>query len=569
MSAYRFAFAPVISLFILLVFTATAARADLALVLGNRNYQRAGNVPGADSVLDSASALRRAGYQVIASRNAGVNQTRRVLGQFIDGLDDAERAVVVLSGHFVRSAGSTWFLASDAGADSLADLNYNALSLRVVLDLLARKPGGAVLFLGAAERAIATGPGLEPGIGALDIPQGVLVVTGRPTDIDRTIRRDFLQPGTGFRSALANAPASVSGQGFVSDLASLVPQDMPMAPDGDMLDDGYWQAVQDIGTEEAMRAYLRAFPRGLYAARARDWIAANRPPSAEEIARQKEAALGLTRSQRRAIQRDLTVLGYDTRGIDGIFGRATRGAISGWQADEGLEPSGYLTRRQLDRLSRQAASIRRQQQEEEARRKHDDEASDRDFWIRSGAESGNEQALREYVNRFPTGLFVALALARLAQIEAKKKADRDQAALAERERQLWRRAVNRDVPEFYYRYLDEFPNGKYAKKARKRIEELTAVTPPPPKPPKPGPDPDVKKAAMQEEQSLNLDQTARQNLEKQLKMLNFDPGPVDGVFDRATRKAVRAAQRVGGLPETGYFTRDTIQQLNAKVPLDR
>ncbi len=49
-------------------------------------------------------------------------------------------------------------------------------------------------------------------------------------------------------------------------------------------------------------------------------------------AEQDEAALRLTRDQRRQVQRDLSLMGYDTRGIDGVFGRGTRAAIAGWQS---------------------------------------------------------------------------------------------------------------------------------------------------------------------------------------------------------------------------------------------
>ena len=38
----------------------------------------------------------------------------------------------------------------------------------------------------------------------------------------------------------------------------------------------------------------------------------------------------------------LTELGYDTNGVDGLFGRGTRGAIRGWQASEDLPSTGYL-----------------------------------------------------------------------------------------------------------------------------------------------------------------------------------------------------------------------------------
>ncbi|MFC3168880.1 peptidoglycan-binding domain-containing protein [Paracoccus fontiphilus] len=65
-----------------------------------------------------------------------------------------------------------------------------------------------------------------------------------------------------------------------------------------------------------------------------------------------EDDIGLSRSQRAAIQAALTRRGYDTRGIDGSFGRGTRGAIASWQQANGMQATGYLTAAQADSLLR-------------------------------------------------------------------------------------------------------------------------------------------------------------------------------------------------------------------------
>jgi len=69
----------------------------------------------------------------------------------------------------------------------------------------------------------------------------------------------------------------------------------------------------------------------------------------------EERLLGLTSDERREIQRRLTLLGYNTRGIDGSFGRNTRRALASWQRDEGLRASGYVTADQLRELRFQTA----------------------------------------------------------------------------------------------------------------------------------------------------------------------------------------------------------------------
>ena len=55
-----------------------------------------------------------------------------------------------------------------------------------------------------------------------------------------------------------------------------------------------------------------------------------------------EAALNLTRADRRLIQSSLAAEGFDPGPADGVFGRRTRAAIGQWQAARGEEPTGYL-----------------------------------------------------------------------------------------------------------------------------------------------------------------------------------------------------------------------------------
>ena len=64
----------------------------------------------------------------------------------------------------------------------------------------------------------------------------------------------------------------------------------------------------------------------------------------------QERLLGLNLDERREVQRRLTALGYRTYGFDGSFGRNTRLALTGWQRDEGLRASGYLTADQFRQL---------------------------------------------------------------------------------------------------------------------------------------------------------------------------------------------------------------------------
>lgn len=88
--------------------------------------------------------------------------------------------------------------------------------------------------------------------------------------------------------------------------------------------------------------------------------AAGQPPaSADAVAQtpeQLEAALALGPGQRREIQRRLMLLGFNTRGVDGVFGEGTRAAISAWQNRHAAQSAtGYIAEPDLKRLKAESA----------------------------------------------------------------------------------------------------------------------------------------------------------------------------------------------------------------------
>ena len=136
------------------------------------------------------------------------------------------------------------------------------------------------------------------------------------------------------------------------------------------MDRSAFAEAQRRNTIAGYEDYLTRFPDGLFKAEAR--AALTRlgasgpapvnprpdpvmplPPSPALL----EADIGLTLTQKRAIQQQLTRLGFDTRGADGVWGPNTRAAISRWQQANRLDVTGYLTRLQVGQLARQAAAL--------------------------------------------------------------------------------------------------------------------------------------------------------------------------------------------------------------------
>jgi membrane-bound lytic murein transglycosylase B len=63
----------------------------------------------------------------------------------------------------------------------------------------------------------------------------------------------------------------------------------------------------------------------------------------------------LTFDDKKALQRALTAQGYDTQGIDGMIGPATRRAIRAWQRDQGVPADGYVEQSLLRRIVNRTA----------------------------------------------------------------------------------------------------------------------------------------------------------------------------------------------------------------------
>lgn len=132
------------------------------------------------------------------------------------------------------------------------------------------------------------------------------------------------------------------------------------------LDKAAYIEAQNTNTEAAYRAYLARYPSGIYRGNAQQQLArlgasVTQPPSstsptppAGTSAAAIEASLNLSRSQRVLIQRQLTLIGYDTRGADGLWGSLTRGALTRWQTANGYTGTGYITGAQVNRIADQA-----------------------------------------------------------------------------------------------------------------------------------------------------------------------------------------------------------------------
>lgn len=524
---------------------ATGALAeDGALLLGHDKYDRLGRVLRGAEILGTVSAFEELGFQVSSSRNGETDDLVDELENFVSIVDEADRLIIALTGRFATDGTRSWLLASEAQDVGILTVGTKGVSIEGLLAVLAEKPGASLLLLGAEQLDGANFDSwLRNGIGELTVPQGVTVGIGSVRDISSFLKSEVSVPSKDLAAAFEEY-RSIRVQGFLPKPWVFMPEEQAVTSSNDQLGEpALWAGAAALDTLEAYRNYIRRYPRGVHRAEAEAAIAALLAEP-NRGARLAEEALKLTRTQRREIQRDLTLLDYNTRGIDGIFGAGTRGAITNWQQVNGYAQTSFLTTEQINRLDAQA-SRRAAELEAEAERKQQEQARlDRAYWEETGS-NADESGYRAYLEKFPDGIFSEIAQERLKEFEAAKQT----AAQAE-DRAVWERVRGTDTIAAYQDYLSAYPEGVFVTEAQTRIAELTRQ--------------DVRTTEHQAaEDALDLNIITIRLIEARLDHLGLNPGAVDGRIDDGTRRALRRYQQSRGLPATGYVSEMTLVRLLA------
>ncbi len=515
---------------------------SVGLLVGNEEYATMPDVDRGTRISRALPELTRAGMEVEYLEDAQQEALNNALEAFGQRAVQGESVLIVLSGRFLTSQTETYFMPSDADVGPLATLHTRMLPLSSLFALLGQNPGRSVLVLATDDREAAYGRGLALGIGNLDVPQGVTVIIGDPRRTTDFVEDHLSQTGRPFVGAARQSRVTLLG--YAPDtlvfLDGTTPP--PQTADARLTDIRDWRAASSANTVDAYESYIDAHPNGEFVDMAENRITAlvDTPDARAERA---EQALDLNRDARRAIQRDLSLLGFNTRGIDGIFGRGTRGAITEWQRVERFEATGFLTREQIDLLGEQAQRRAAELEAEAEARRQQQMAADIQYWNQTGA-NGDEAGLRAYLKRFPDGEFAELAAERLSIIEDRKRARANRV-----DRQLWDQATQVNTANAYERYLVESPNGAFREEAQARIVALQR-------------DQEFSEAA-RAEAAMNLSPGTRRVIEARLDGLGLRPGPVDGVFDEDTRRAIRRYQSARNLPESGYLSDPMMIQLMA------
>lgn len=512
---------------------------DYALILTNRSYDFAGSESEAIQFEPLAQAFRGAGFNVYGGEDWDVSRMTQEALRFRNALQagSVDRVIIVLSGRVVTSASDTVLLGRSARDISDLDIGQNGVSVAVLNATLADYPGRALLVVAPAMRArITPGSRLRKGAPGLIPAQGVALIVGDSGLVLPSLRNQILQAEFPLGQVAQSAPNGLSYSGFL-------PLDLPLGGASDPADKGdsaYWSAARDIDLVASYRAYLNRFPNGLFADQARRQITSleNEPLRQAEA---DEQAMGLSRDTRRQVQRQLTLLGFDTAGIDGIFGRGSRAAVSRYQRARGFVETGFLSPSLVARLAGDAATREAEERAQQAQ----EEQQDRLYWQRSGA-SGRELDLRAYLDRYPNGVFADVARDSLRGFGG---SDREIAA-------AWGRAQRENSLASYRDFVNLYPGSPFTAEADARIQRFEAENA------------QMSNQAGQdqaEELVVASNPVSRMLIERGLAKTGFDPGTVDGFFDDHSRAAIRAFQTDEGMVPTGFVSQAMMLRLTVRA----
>jgi uncharacterized caspase-like protein len=294
---------------LLLVCQPAWATKRVALVLGNSAYQNAARLPNPiNDATAVAATLKSAGFDVVDSRqDLKVADMRRALREFADQARDADVAVIYYAGHGIEIGGTNYLIPTDATLERDTDVYDEAFSLDrvllaieparqlrlVIVDACRDNPFADTMKRTAGTRSVSRGlariePTTSNTLVAFAAKAGLVALDGNSQNSPYTasLVRHIATPGLDLRRAFGfvrdevlkatgnRQEPYVYGSLGGEDVA-LVPAKAVAAPSNAQADArrDYELALQ-LGSKDALNAFLAQYPDGFYASLAKVKVAA-------------------------------------------------------------------------------------------------------------------------------------------------------------------------------------------------------------------------------------------------------------------------------------------------------
>ena len=393
----------------------------VALVIGNGAYQNAIRLDNA--VFDAravADGFRKLGFQVVDGYDLDIDEMRDKVSEFSAALAGAQSAVIYYAGHGVSVDEENYLIPTDIVLKSPTDLDLNAISVSLLLKEMKREDSVNIVILDACRdnpfaaalarqktRSLVVERGLSPIDG--DLARGTLIAfasdpkstaldgpTGRHSPFTAAFLDHLFDPGVTIDTVMSRVRNEVWEKTGHHQLpwvnTSLIgeyelnPQSSPKStvaagPAGTSTETGQseenllWQSAEHSDLPGDYKAYLSAFPNGVFAQMAKNRIASMESartatpaaapqalamtepggPSGNEFKDNvgtvdTERALNLSKSGEKEVQERLTAIDLYKGPATGILDDATRSALAQWQKKRGYAPTSFLDSAELAAL---------------------------------------------------------------------------------------------------------------------------------------------------------------------------------------------------------------------------
>lgn len=410
----------------------------IALVIGNSDYKHSSNLPTlanpAHDAEDIAEALRGFGFEVIERKNLTLEGMNQAVADFGSKIGGSEAALFYFAGHGIQVKNQNYLMPVGAKIESEAAVPFQGFNVNQVLEEMDNgKSVANIVMLDACRNNPISGKfrsGASRGLASPGItPQGTVIVYATdPGNVaaDGEGRNGLFSAG--LLSAFKGADLSLDG---VLTLASEYVERKSIESDPAHKQTPYVNGPKTLQKNFHFRVTVE--------------------PSTAEI--EKTFWVSIERSTDVA---DFEA--YIRKYPNGNYRALAENQIKRLRASQQAAPSGVMATPPVAAL------------------KSDD--PEMAFW-KEAKTSGEREYLSAYLKQYPNGKYFALA-----KIELKKLDDRDQAErlniaaekkqAAERERlqaihveqAAWDDAKANKSVAAYTRYLEDYPNGRYAALAK-------------------------------------------------------------------------------------------------------
>jgi hypothetical protein len=388
--------------------SASAAERRVAFVAGNGAYTTLPALanPSGDAKA-VAALLRTLNFEVIESIDASRDGMKAMLRTFANKALGADVALFYFAGHSVSVGGKNYLLAVDSDLKSPLDLKLADDNLDSTLDkAMADAKLQIVLLDTGRTNPLTERYRLPRGIAAMVPSNNTLIAfasapgqaaeDGRPGEnspFTKALLAHLGEPNVDIRTAMTKVRRKVvedTGGKQVPWETSTLDQYLNLNPaaNGDQLkrpefrsqpDDAirtarldptpseveFWRAIRDSNTIKGFQDYIARHPGGVFVALARARITTLRDAAAAPVrefaaSQETEDRLELSPADRIELLRRLGARNF----FDGLpngapFDEEARGAIKRWQAASAFPASGYLDKRQFDKLMSESPNVAR------------------------------------------------------------------------------------------------------------------------------------------------------------------------------------------------------------------